>query len=101
MGRTESRMRLLMFPFRFVAAVVAWAMGSAIVIVIEAGLTRGHAPVAVVIGAPLLALSLGAIAGTLVWRMSRSHPIQAAGVLAVLMAVFAMTAVIGGAAVRG
>ncbi len=94
-------MRVLMFPFRFVAAVVAWAMGSAIVIVIEAGLTRGHAPVAVVIGAPLLALSLGAIAGTLVWRMSRSHPIQAAGVLAVLMAVFAMTAVIGGAAVRG
>ena len=94
-------MRLLMFPFRFVAAVVAWAMGSAIVIVIEAGLTRGHAPVAVVIGAPLLALSLGAIAGTVVWRMSRSHPIQAAGVLAVLMAVFAMTAVIGGAAVRG
>jgi hypothetical protein len=94
-------MRLLMFPFRFVAAVVAWAIGSAIVIVIEAGLTRGHAPVAVAIGAPLLALSLGAIAGTVVWRMSRSHPVQAAGVLAVLVAVFAMAAVLGGAAVRG
>jgi len=94
-------MRLLMFPFRFVAAVVAWAMGSAIVIVIEAGLTRGHAPVAVVIGAPLLALSLGAIAGTVVWRMSRSRPVLAAGVLAVLVALFAMAAVLGGAAVRG
>ncbi len=94
-------MRLLMFPFRFVAAVVAWAMGSAIVIVIEAGLTRGHAPVAVVIGAPLLALSLGAIVGTVVWRMSRSHPVLAAGVLAVLVAMFAMAAVLGGAAVRG
>jgi len=94
-------MRLLMFPFRFVAAVVAWAIGCAIVIVIEAGLTRGHAPVAVVIGAPLLALSLGAIAGTVVWRMSRSHPVQATGVLAVLVAVFAIAAVLGGAAVRG
>jgi len=94
-------MRLLMFPFRFVAAVVAWAIVSAIVIVIEAGLTRGHAPVAVVIGAPLLALSLGAIAGTVVWRMSRSRPVLAAGVLAVLVALFAMAAVLGGAAVRG
>ena len=94
-------MRLLTLPFRFAAAVIAWAIGSALVIVIEAGVTRGHAPAALVIGAPLLALGLGAIVGTIVWRMSRSHPVQAAGVLAVLVAVFAMAAVLGGAAVRG
>jgi hypothetical protein len=94
-------MRLLMLPFRFAAAVIAWAIGSALVIVIEAGLTRGHAPVALVIAAPLLALGLGAIVGTVVWRMSRSHPFQAAGVLAVLVAAFAIAAVLGGAAVRG
>jgi hypothetical protein len=76
-------------------------MGSALVIVIEAGLTRGHAPVAVVIGAPLLALGLGAIVGTIVWRMSRSHPFRVAVVLAVLVAAFAVAAVLGGAAVRG
>jgi len=94
-------MRLLTLPFRFAAAVIAWAMGSALVIVIEAGLTRGHAPVAVVIGAPLLALGLGAIVGTIVWRMSRSHPFRVAVVLAVLVAAFAVAAVLGGAAVRG
>jgi hypothetical protein len=94
-------MRLLTLPFRFAAAVIAWAIGSALVIVIEAGLTRGHAPVAVVIGAPLLALGLGAIVGTVVWRMSRSHPFRVAGVLAVLVAAFAVAAVLGGAAVRG
>jgi hypothetical protein len=94
-------MRLLMLPFRFAAAVIAWAIGSALVIVIEAGLTRGHAPEALVIGAPLLALGLGAIVATFVWRMSRSHPFQTAGVLAVLVAVFAMAAVLGGAAVKG
>jgi hypothetical protein len=94
-------MRLLTLPFRFAAAVIAWAIGSALVIVIEAGLTRGHAPVAVVIGAPLLALGLGAITGTVVWRMSRSHPFQAAGVLTVLVAAFVMAAVLGGAAVMG
>ena len=94
-------MRLLTLPFRFAAAVIAWAIGSALVIVIEAGLTRGHAPVAVVIGAPLLALGLGAIVGTVVWRMSRSHPFRVASVLAVLVAAFAVAAVLGGAAVRG
>jgi hypothetical protein len=94
-------MRLLTLPFRFAAAVIAWAIGSALVIVIEAGLTRGHAPVALVIGAPLVALGLGAIVGTVVWRMSRSHPFQVVGVLAVLVATFALAAVLGGVAVRG
>lgn len=94
-------MRLLTLPFRFAAAVIAWAIGSALVIVIEAGLTRGHAPVAVAIGAPLLAIGFGAIAGTVVWRMSRSHPFQAGGILAVLVAAFVTAAVLGGAAVRG
>jgi hypothetical protein len=94
-------MRLLMLPLRFAASFVAWAIGSALVIVIEAGLTRGHAPAALVIGAPLLALALGAIVGTVVWRMSRSHPFQTAGVLAILVAAFAMAAVLGGTAVRG
>jgi hypothetical protein len=94
-------MRLLTLPFRFAAAVIAWAIGSALVIVIEAGLTGGHAPVELVIGAPLLAVGLGAIVGTVVWRMSRSHPVQAAGVLVVLVAAFALAAVLGGVAVRG
>jgi hypothetical protein len=94
-------MRLLMLPFRFAAAVIAWATGSALVIVIVVGLIRGHAAAAVVIGAPLLALGLGAVVGTVVWRMSRSHPVQAAGVLVVLVAAFVMAAVLGGAAVRG
>ena len=94
-------MTLLTLPFRIVAAFIAWAIGSALVVVIEAGLTRGHAPVAVVFGAPLMALGLGAIVGTVVWRMSRSHPFQVAGALAVLVAAFAVAAVLGGAAVRG
>ena len=94
-------MRLLMLPFRFAAAVIAWAIGSALVIVIMAGLSRGHAAAALVIGAPLLAIGLGAVIGTVVWRMSRSHPVQAAGVLAVLVVVFVVAAVLGGAAVRG
>ena len=94
-------MRLLTLPFRFAAAVLAWAIGSALVIVIEAGLTRGHAPVTLVIAAPLVALGLGAIVGTVVWRMSRSHPFQVVGVLAVLVATFALAAVLGGVAVRG
>ena len=45
-------MSLLMFPFRIAAAVVAWAVGSALVIVVATGLTRGHAAAALVIGAP-------------------------------------------------
>jgi hypothetical protein len=94
-------MRLLILPFRFVVTVISWAIGSALVIVIEAGLTRGHGPEAFVISAPLLALGVGAIVGTVVWRMSRSHPVKAAGVLAVLVAAFALAAVLGGAAVRG
>jgi hypothetical protein len=71
------------------------------VIVIEAGLTRGHAPLELAIGAPFVALGLGAIVGTVVWRMSRSHPVQAGGILAILVAAFVMAAVLGGAAVRG
>ena len=94
-------MRLLMLPFRFAAAITAWAIGSAVVIVTEAGVTRGHAPTALVFGASLLALGLGAVVGTIVWRMSRSHPVQAAGVLAVLMVAFVVAAVLSGAAVRG
>ena len=94
-------MRLLTLPFRFASAAIAWAIGSALVIVIEAGVTRGHAPVAVVIGAPLLALGLGAIVGTVVWQMSRSHPFRVAGIIAVLAAAFAVVAVLSGAAVRG
>ena len=94
-------MRLLMLPFRFAAAVIAWAVGAALVIVIEAGLTRGHAYAALVIGAPLFALGIGAVVGTVVWRMSRSRPVQAAVVLAVLLAAFGVAAVLGGAAVRG
>ena len=94
-------MRLLMLPFRFAAAVIAWAIGSAFVIVIEAGLTRGHTAAALAIGAPLLAVGLGAVVGTVVWRMSRSHPVQAAGVLAVLVVAFVVAAVLGGAAIRG
>ena len=94
-------MKMLAFPFRFVAAVIAWAIGSALVIVVEAGLTRGHAAGALVIGAPLLALGLGVVVGTVVWRISRLHPFQAAGVLAVLVAAFVMAAVLSGAAVRG
>jgi len=94
-------MRLLMLPFRFAAAVIAWAIGAALVIVIEAGLTRGHAYAALVIGAPLLALGLGAVVGTVVWRMSRLHPVQAASLLAVLVVAFVVAAVLGGAAVRG
>jgi hypothetical protein len=94
-------MRLLMLPFRFAAAVIAWAIGSAFVIVIEAGLTRGHAAAALAIGAPLLAVGLGAVVGTVVWRMSRSHPVQAAGVLAALVVAFVVAAVLGGAAIRG
>jgi hypothetical protein len=94
-------MRLLVLPLRFAAAVIAWAIGSALVIVIEVGLTRGHAAAALVIGAPLLALGLGAVIGTFVWRMSRSHPVQAAGALAVLVVAFVVAAVLGGAAIRG
>ena len=94
-------MRLVTLPLRFAAAVTAWAIGSALVIVIGAGLSRGHAPAAVVIGAPLLALGLGAVVGTVVWRLSRSHPFQVAGVLAVLAAAFVLAAVLGGVAVRG
>lgn len=94
-------MRLLMLPFRFAAAVIAWAIGAALVIVIMAGLTRGHSPAALVIGSPLLALGLGAVVGTVVWRMSRSHPAQAASVLAVLVVAFVVAAVLGGAAARG
>jgi len=94
-------MRLLILPFRFAAAVIAWAIGAALVIVVEAGLTRGHAAAPMVIGAPLLAIGLGAVVGTVVWRMSRSHPVQAAGVLAVLVVVFVVAADLSGIAVRG
>ena len=94
-------MKLLMLPFRFAAAVIAWAIGSALVIVIVAGFTRGHAAATLVIGAPLFALGIGAVVGTVVWRMSRSRPVQAAVVLAVLLAAFGVAAVLGGAAVRG
>ena len=94
-------MRLLMLPFRLAAAVIAWAIGSALLIVIEIGVTRGHAVTALAIGGPLLALSLGAVVGTVVWRLSRSHPAQAAGVLAVLSVAFIVAAVLGGAVVRG
>ena len=94
-------MRLLMLPFRFAAAITAWAIGSAVVIVTETGVTRGHAPTALVFGASLLALGLGAVVSTIVWRMSRSHPVHAGGVLAVLMVAFVVAAVLSGAAVRG
>ena len=94
-------MRLLVLPFRLAAAAITWAIAVALVIVIEAGLTRGHAAPALVIGAPLLALGLGTVVGTVVWRMSRSHPVRAVGVLAVLFAAFGVAAVVGGAAVRG
>jgi hypothetical protein len=94
-------MRLLMLPFRFAAAITAWAIGSAVVVVTEVGVTRGHAPTALVFGASLLALGLGAVVGTTVWRMSRSHPVQAGGVLAVLIVAFVVAAVLSGAAVRG
>ena len=94
-------MRLLMLPLRFAAAFLGWATGSALVIVVEAGVTRGHSPAASVIGGPLLALCIGAIAGTIAWRTSRSHPVQAAGFIALLLAAFAMAAVVGGAAVKG
>jgi hypothetical protein len=90
-----------MFPFRIASAVLAWAVGSALVIVVAAGLTRGHAAAALVIGAPLLALGVGAIAGTVVWRMSRPHPLQAAAVLTVLAVAFVLAAVLGGTAIRG
>ncbi len=92
---------MLMLPFRFAPAVIAWAIGSALVMVIVAGFTRGHAAAALVIGAPLFALGIGALVGTVVWRMSRSHPAQAASVLTVLVVAFVVAAVLGGAAVRG
>ena len=94
-------MRLLMLPIRIAAAVIAWAIGSALAIVIVAGLTGGHTAAALVVGAPLLALGLGAVVGTVVWRMSRLHPVQAASLLAVLVVVFVVAAVLSGASVRG
>jgi hypothetical protein len=94
-------MSLLVVPFRLAGAGIAWAMSSALVIVIEASVTRGHAPAALVIGVSFLALGLGAIAGTIVWRTSRSHPVHAVGVLAVLVVAFVTAAVVGGASLRG
>ena len=94
-------MRLLMLPFRVAAAITAWAIGSAVVIVTEAGVTRGHAPTALMLGASLLAVGLGAVVGAIVWRMSKSRPVQATGVLAVLIVAFVVAAVLSGAAVRG
>ena len=94
-------MRLLMFPLRLTAAFIAWATGSALVIVIDAGVTRGHSPAALVIGGPLLALCVGAITGTIAWRTSRSHPAQTAAFIALLLAAFAMASVVGGAAAKG
>jgi len=94
-------MRVLMLPLRFFAAFVGWATASALVIVLVAGVTRGHAPAALVIGGPLLALCVGAIAGTIAWRTSRTHSVQTAGFIALLLAAFAIAAVVGGAAVKG
>ena len=90
-----------MFPLRLVGALVAWAMGSALVIVIEAAVTHGHAPAALVFGTAILALCVGAVAGTVVWQASRLHPFQAVVVLAALVVAFGLAAVLGGAAARG
>ena len=94
-------MSLLMLPFRLAGSLVAWAIGAATVIVVEAAVSGGRAPATLVVGTALVAVGLGAVAGTVVWRMSRLHPLHAVGVLAALVVAFVLAAVLGGGAARG
>ncbi len=90
-----------MLPVRVAGAVVAWALGVALVIVFEATLTRGHAQASLVLVVACLALCLGAFTGTVVWRASRLHPFRALAVLLLLVVAFIVAAVIGGSGTRG
>lgn len=91
-------MTVLLLPFRIAGALLAWAVATALVVVLDAVITHGHPPGSWLIGMPIAAVIAGVVAGVGFWRSSGKHMGRAAGLLAVLILAFAATAVAGGAA---